>query len=332
MPNPTSSAVHVDQPLTDVSLAFIQDASQFVAMQAFPNISVGKQSDKYFTYNRGDFSRDQAKKRAPGTESAGGGFRLNTDTYYCDVWAIHQDIDDQTMSNADAAISPEIDAAEWVAEQLMVRIESEFASTYMAGGVWDNDFDGTASSPTSVEKIHWSDQTSGNPIEDVREAKGTILGNTGKEPNTLILGHEVYEALLDHPDIVDRIKYSGGVGNGNPARVNEQTLAQLFDLDRIIVSRAVKNSAEEGATDSIGFIVGKDALLVHSAPRPGLKTPTAGYTFTWNDYLGQRNGMGMATSRLRMDALRSTRIEGEIALDMKVVSTALGYFWDGIVA
>ena len=333
MPLPTSSDVHVDSALTNISIAYVQAAGHFVARRAFPNVPVSKQSDKYFTYDRGDSNRDEAAKRAPGTETAGSGFRIDSSpTYFCDIWGWHQDVPDQVVDNADAPLNPLDDAAEFVMQKLMIRQEVEFASTYMTGGVWDNDYDGVASSPSTNETIYWSDNTNGDPITDIRTAKSTVLASTGFEPNTLIIGQEVFDQLVDHSDIVDRVKYSGGVGNTNPAKVNEETLAALFGLSRVLISKAIKNTAKEGATAAHSFIIGKDALLCYAAPSPSLMTPSAGYTFSWRNYLNTGNDLGIATSRIVMPALRSTRIEGEIAMDMKAVSVALGFFWDGIVA
>ena len=48
------------------SLAFGKNGSSgFVAAQMCPVIPVTKQSDRYYTYNRGGFFRDQMQKRAP---------------------------------------------------------------------------------------------------------------------------------------------------------------------------------------------------------------------------------------------------------------------------
>ena len=81
MTTPTNSAVHVDAALTNISVAFLQNANNFVAGRVFPNVAVSKQSDRYFVFDRGDFNRDEAEVRAPGTESAGGGYNLdNTPT------------------------------------------------------------------------------------------------------------------------------------------------------------------------------------------------------------------------------------------------------------
>ena len=81
MPNPTARDIHVNAPLTNISIAFLQTADTFVASKVFPMVGVSKQSDRYYTYERGDFNRDEMEKRAPGTESAGGGYNIdNTPT------------------------------------------------------------------------------------------------------------------------------------------------------------------------------------------------------------------------------------------------------------
>lgn len=330
---PTAHDVHVDAALTNISIAFLQNANNFVASRVFPRVPVAKQSDRYFTFDRGDFNRDEAQKRAPGTESAGGGYRIdNTPTFYCDVYAFHKDIPDQIVANADVALDLQRAAADFVAHKMLIRHEKDWANTYFTGGVWTNDFDGVASSPASDEVLQWNDASS-DPIANIRSGITTIEESTGFTPNTLTVGKHVMDALEDHPDIVDRIKYSGMTGaGGNPARVNEQTLAQLFGLERVLVCRAIENTADEGATNSHSFIQGKKALLSYAPPTPSLLTPTAGYTFVWDGYLNQNNGMGFATSRFRMDHLKSERVEGEMAFDHKLIAADLGFFWDSIVA
>ncbi len=73
---PTVADVHINRPLTDVSVAFMQNATDFVADRVFPTVPVAKQSDLYFVYEREDWYRSQAERRAPGTESAGSGWNL----------------------------------------------------------------------------------------------------------------------------------------------------------------------------------------------------------------------------------------------------------------
>lgn len=331
MTTPTNSAVHVDAALTNISVAFLQNANNFVAGRVFPNVPVSKQSDRYFVFDRGDFNRDEAEVRAPGTESAGGGYNLdNTPTYFANVWAVHKDVPDQVRANADPAVDVERAAAEWVMHKMLIRKEKAWVNSFFKTGVWTNEDTGVTGTPGAGEVVKWSDTTSGDPIGDLRAAKTAILESTGFEANTLVIGQKVMDALTDHPDIVDRVKYSGGVGNGNPARVNEQTLAQLFGIERIMVSKAIQNTAAEGATAAHSFISGSNALLTYAAPAPSLMTPTAGYTFSWSGFMGQANAFGIATKRFYIDTLESTRVEAQMAFDHKVVSPDLGYFWGTI--
>jgi len=161
MAQPTNSAVHVDSALTNISVAFLQNASNFVAGRVFPNVAVSKQSDRYFVFDRGDFNRAEAQKRAPGTESAGGGYSLdNTPTYYADVWAVHKDVPDQVRANADPAVDVERAATEWVMHQMLIRKEKDWVSSFFTGGKWTNDVDGVVGTPGINEVVKWSDTTS----------------------------------------------------------------------------------------------------------------------------------------------------------------------------
>lgn len=85
------SDVHVNRPLTNISIAYIQEQTQFVADKVFPLVPVQKQSDRYFQYLKEDWFRSDAEERAPGTETAGSGWKLdNTPTYYTPIYGIHK--------------------------------------------------------------------------------------------------------------------------------------------------------------------------------------------------------------------------------------------------
>ena len=42
----TPSSVHIDQPLTNLTLAYVQSQENFIADKVFPTVGVAKQSDK----------------------------------------------------------------------------------------------------------------------------------------------------------------------------------------------------------------------------------------------------------------------------------------------
>ncbi|CAB5220382.1 Major capsid protein GpE [uncultured Caudovirales phage] len=326
---PTPGDVHVNTPLSNVSIAYLQDASAFVASRVFPNIPVSKQSDRYYVYNRGDFNRDEMAERAPGTESAGGGYTLdNTPTYFANRYSFHKDVVDEVRANADAVLNPDREATAFVTHKALIKREKLFAAKYFTTSVWANDIAGVASGPTTGQVLQWSAANS-DPIGNIRTAKRTVRESTGYEPNKLVLGRAVYDTLLDHPSIIDRIKY--GQTAPGAAMTNDQILAQLMGVDEVLVMNSIENTAKEGQTAAHSFIGGKKALLTYSATAPGLMTPTAGYTFSWTGLLGA-GAEGNRIRQFRMEMLGADRVEIDMCFDLKLVASDLGYFFNSIVA
>lgn len=321
MPQPTVQQVHVNRPLSVISTAYMNDQDAYVFDKVFPRLLVEHKSDLYFIYQKDSFFRDEAQVRAPGAESAGSGYGITTSNYTAEVYAIHNDVPDQIADNADQPLQPLADASIFCTQKLLLKQEVLWAASYFKSGVWGTDF-----TPTNL----WSDESASSPVEDVRTGIATILGSTGYMPNTLTLGFQTYNALLNHPDIVDRIKY--GASPASPAVVTPQAMAAVFGLDRVLVAKAIETTANEGnATQTYSFILGKNALLTYSPDAPGLRRPSAGYSFYWR---GISDGMGMPVkiTDFYLPWLKATRVEGEVAMDLHLVGSDLGYMFNSVVA
>lgn len=328
---PTMSDVHVNTPLTNISIAYMQDQDLFVAAQVFPTVPVEKQSDRYYIYNRGDFNRDDMAERAPGAESAGSGYNLdNTPTYFARVWALHKDVPDQIRANSDSVLAPDRDATVYLTNKALIRRERYWANAFFKTGLWTTEYTGVASS-ASVDATHFLqwDQAASSPIEDIRKGKTAAHLASGFIPNTLTLGQQTWDKLIDHPDIIDRVKY--GQTPGKPAVAQRQALAQILELDNVYVGGAIYNTAVEGGTESNAYIAGKHALLSYRPAAPGLMVPSAGYTFAWRGYFGA-GADGLRMKSFRMEWLESDRVELELAFDSKLIGVDLGTFYNGAVA
>ena len=315
---PTLSEVHVNRPLTDLSLAFLQNRANYVARRVFRSVPVPNVSNLYFTYDRSYWLRAAAQKRAPGAASAISGYGIDTSSYNCVRDSLTKQIPDPIRAASDVA-DLDREAMEFLTQNLLTTEEVNWAARYFTTSVWGTDVTGG----TNFTK--WNDAAS-TPIEDVKTGKRTVQQNTGLVPNKLVVGQLTFDRLSDHPDIIDRIKY--GQTPGAPAIAAEVAMAQLFGLDEVLVARAVRNTAVEGATGSYSFVVGDDdALLVYAAPSPGLLTPSAGYTFVWAGAPGA-NSEGMYMKTYREEGLESDMIESNSWYDQKLVSNALGYFFN----
>lgn len=311
MPNPTQSSVHTNAPLTTVAMNYIQDQDKFIVDQIFPNVNVSKQSDLYYVFDKDDMLRDEAEIRAPGTESAGGGYRISSsgNTYSCKVYSYHKDVADTIRANADDVLQPDKNATRFVTQKLLIKRERLFAP-YMTGGNgnWANEVNNTGG---------WAND-GGTPIKDIRSAMRTVKQNWEK-PNVMVMGSEVFDGLIDHATVRDYYKHTSS------DVVTEDMLARLFRVDKVLVAEAIYASNKEGGATTEAFALPQDSLLIaYAQPNPTLDAPSAGYTFSWTGVQGAQ-GMNIGISKFRMKELKADRIEGEMAFDIKITGPSLGY-------
>lgn len=310
--NPTESDVHVSRPLTNFSQKYLQDATNFVAGRAMPNIPVANQFDQYYNFNMGDFFRDEAEERADGTESAGGGFSLSQDNYMAKVYAFHKDVTDRQRGNADSQVALDQSAAEYVTLKMLIKRERIFEAAFMQTGIWGTD-----------ENVSWV--TTADPVDAVVSAKSVVHLNTGFRPNKGIATRTAWDTLLKNDALLSRI--SGGATANTPAHMLKRLIEGWFELDEIFIMDGVYNTAIRGATASNSFM-GGDNFLLYYAPNSAVgDTPTAGAGFSWTGFAGS-TGSGIAVSKFRLEQkLKSDRVEGEIAVDYKLTAPALGYMF-----
>lgn len=319
------SQIHIDRALTNISVKYMQDTSNFIADKVFPSVGVQKQSDRYFQYLKEDWFRDDAKERAMGAESAGGDYDVdNTPTYFCKKYAFHKDVFEEDRTNADSPLTPDEDATEFVVDKVLLNKENNWARTYFKAGIWGQDLTGGTKAQkdaTTADTVQWDDYSYSDPIKDISDLATNMAELTGRRPNTLTIGRRVYDALRQHPDILDRIKFT------QKGIITMDLLAALFDVERILVANAIQNTANKGQSADMSFIMGNHALLTYTPPTAKLKTAAAGYTFVWKGLMGS-NALGGRVNRFSMPELGigTERIEVEMAYDMKVVAADMGAF------
>jgi len=325
MPMLTPSDVHVDVPLTNLTIAYMQAAENFVADKVFPMVSVSKQSDKYYKYSREGLRDGDVTVLAPRTEVNRVGLALSTDSYFADVRGLGMDFDEQTLANEDTALELRSQGANVLMEKIMIDREVRWASAFFSAGIW-----GTDITPGNL----WSDYTNSTPIVDVTTGRRTMqLASGGYKPNTMVVGKEVRDVLINHPDILARL--NGGSTVSNPALITDAKLAEIFEVENFYVMEAVRNTAAEGVTDAFGFIGGKNALLTYTPSTMGLRTPGAGAIFCWDSIPGV-SGMGITVESFSDDALKRQQIAELIQVkssdDMKLIGSEMGYFFEACVA
>lgn len=330
--NPTSRALHVDTLLTDYAIGYGTSIGKtYVADRLCTLKDVTKQSDKYIIWDKGDLFRSEMDVRADGDRSAGGGQNVSNTSYWAEVYALHTKLTDRQRSNSDIDI--ESAKIRYLVNQSKLKRDKLYAANCFAASIWSGfaDQTGVVSSPSTNQFIHWSDGTNGDPIGDIT-SKRVDLEVAAGVPDVMLRGvcnSYVFEKMRHHPDMLDRIKYTGGVER--PADITPEAMAAVLGLDEIVIAKAVENTANEGQTTSMSRVFGNHFLLQYTAQTAGDDTPTGATLFSWSEYDGV-TADGAAIFQWYEEARRTTFFEAEMACDIKVTAADLGGIFLSCVA
>lgn len=314
--------------LTNLSMAYFANPADFVATKIFPICPVAQSSSYYYTFSKADLARDNVSRKPAFGKVQPAIMGQTDDTYKCEVDQIIVGIDqigalDYQRSGAPGVADPRRAKVRFASEQMLLHQDVLFAKNFFKAGVWANEWEGVASSPSGKQFLKFSDANF-DPVHFFDERKKDIKLSGRRTPNKLALGVEAYNALRNHGDIIERVKYMGSTAN--PAIVNTNVLAQLFGLDEVVVLESTYNAAGLGQAEDMEFICDpKGALLCYTTDAPAIDEPSAGYIFTW-DMLG--NGQHVAFDQYEGEkGTHSEFIEGLMSSDMKKTSDDLAIYF-----
>ncbi len=121
-------------------------------------------------------------------------------------------------------------------------------------------------------------------IGNIQTVKRAVARYSGFEPDTFIVGYDMYLKLWSNADILARI--TGGANNTNPAIVNNQLLAAIFGVQQFVVTPGVTQApAAAGAAGTPTDIwSATTSALVYSGrgQTPSVASPAFCKMFTMN--------------------------------------------------
>jgi hypothetical protein len=318
MAQPSRTDVHpVDPVLSNYAQAYINDEMSFVASRAIPWEPVDSAGGTFITYTKGFWFSDEVEERAYGGDYPMAGYGLSSSTYKTLQYALAHPIPDETEAASQTPMSLRQAGIRFLSSKFLIRRERAFASEFMNTSNWTTNSSGGDSGFTK-----WSDTAGSDPIGNIRTCIRTVQQLIGRAPNTAIMGQIVWDKLIEHPDVIDRVKYTQTANSVNIM----QAIAGITEIPNWYVSRAVYNSAIEGQDASLSAIIDDDILFAYVNPNNAPMDPTGGKVFFWEP------GGGQGGIREYYDDEKDAQmLKWKEQWDMKVVGADAGYILDDIV-
>lgn len=320
--------------LSNMALNYFQSASNYFARSIFPICRVRQSADNYYKFTLEDLLRSGWQAKPAYGKVMPTVIGEQTDTYAVKVYQMIMGIDEIRETDVERrqgpafANNPRQMQTKTLAEQANIFQDEMFANAFFREGVWANELTGVDSTTTNDGEFIKFTNDNSDPIQFIAEQKQEMLEKTGREPNRLALGADVFTALRKHPAILDRVKYGGSTPN--PAKVTKNVLAQLFEVEQMSVMQSIHNKAKQGKDADMGFIADPKAmLLAYATNSPSVQEPSAGYIFQW-DMLG--DGQIMPIFHYPGEpGTHSEYIEGLMAFQMKKTADDLAVFCKDVV-
>jgi hypothetical protein len=280
MANPSSSLATLRPDLAESFMEFDleADARGMVSTQVFPVIEVGAQAGNFGKIPIEQLLQNRDTKRAPGSGYARGSFTFEPATYACLENGAEEPVDDRQAKMYAEYFDAEVISTARAYSSVLRNAEQRVANAVFNPTTW------TGSSLTTGVSNEWDDATNATPIVDVEAAVQAIYDGSGLWANALVINRKVFRNLRNCEEIIERIN-SAGAGNASKASdVTTAMLAQVFDLDHIIVAGSSKNGADEGLAASPEQIWSSEyAMVCRVATSQDFREPCIGRTFHWSE-------------------------------------------------
>lgn len=312
----------IQQELTAIALAYRNE--RYISDEVMPRTPVPGREFKWQQFNRDEMftvpETQVGRKGEPNEVQFSG---TETPSFVYD-YGLDDVVPNEDIASAPAGYDPLGRATEGVAELIALAREVRVAAQVTTLTNYPTDRRSTLSGTSQ-----WSDFTNSDPYTAIMTAMDSML----MRPNVMVIGRLAWSKLRVHPKITAAIAPSS---NGNSsATTNDrgmpasaQAVADLLEIDRILVGESWVNTAKPGQTANLQRVWGKHAAFLHQNPAATIRgnAITWGFTAEW----GNRVAGSMPEPKTGLRGAQRVRV-GESVREL-IVAPDVGYFFQNVVA
>jgi len=264
----------VNPQLTAIAIAYRNPATSYIADLVLPR----RPTAKKFAYTR--YSVEQAftipdtrvgRKSEP-TQVDFGGVQVNDEVI--DFGLDDSIPNDEVEAFASAPKAPGASGPVEVSTMMLTALIQLDRERRVANLIFNAATYAAGMSEALAGVTQWSDTVNSDPVAKI----GDSIDKPLVRPNTLVLGRAVWTALRRHPKIVQAVNNT----NQGAGMVSRQAVADLFELQQVLVGESFVNGARKGQAASMGRVWGKSAALLYVDPNAAtIDQPTFGFTANW---------------------------------------------------
>lgn len=273
MPGRTAQLRIVDPILSALARGYI--FPDLACEVLFPRVTVEKEAGKIPQFGKEAFRIYQTERALRAKSN-----RINPENYSALDFILEEHdleypIDYRERQEADKVLPLERWATNVVTQGIRLRCEKKCADLAQDPNNYPA---GNKVALAGTDKF--TDKANSDPIGVIEDGKDVVRRNVGALPNTAVIPYQVWKELKQHPQLIERIKYSmKGV-------VNVDILKEIIEVEQIIIARSVYDNEAGGA---FADIWGTSIVMAYVPKKENSEErseyqPSFGYTFEKRDH------------------------------------------------
>ncbi|PCJ18335.1 MAG: hypothetical protein COA96_17095 [SAR86 cluster bacterium] len=321
MPSPSTSLADLRPDLGGSVMEFDLQANtaRAIGTQVFPVMEVGKKSGPFGRIPLAELLQTRETQRAPGGGYSRGSWKFEPDSYACVEHGAEEPVDDAEAEIYRDYFNAELISAERARSAVLLNHEKRVKELVLDTGTFN----------TTAVSTKWNDTENASPIADVENAVQRLYAQ-GVIANALVIGWLPFRNLRNCGEITERISASGAGEKIMANSITAMKLAEVFDLDHVLVGAMQENTADQGQTAVIQSVWGETHVAVCRVATTGdIREPCVGRTMHW---AADGSSIGTTMESYREEKIRGDVIRSRFETDEKRIYDVAAELLSGVTA
>lgn len=263
--NPQIRSQYVDIPLTNYSIE--KAPADLLGDIIAPVLPVDKDTGIYFEYGQEDFDVSGNDVRSPGAEAGIEGYSLQQKTYGpLNDHSRKVKVPVEHQVNQMAPLDAVRDASRKLIRRAKLYKEADLVAKLTNTSVITQ---------YAAPSVVFDNYANSSLKAAFKVAFDTLMASIQKkrEELTVVISYPVWSVLVDHPEIIERFKYS------QTGIITPDMLRQFLQVKEVLIGAAVKNTSAESVTPVTNdYIWGKGIWVMYRENTPSLYSMSGLYT------------------------------------------------------
>lgn len=251
---PSTAITRLDLSLSYNEFSLLANQKKFIGLKVLPPIGVSQEAADFPKISIEDLlSKVEETKRAPRAGYKRDTFSWTTDNYAVEEHGVEETVDDATVERYGDVLRVEMIATIRAVNRILQRLEYDIAAAVF------NTTTFTGAALTTAIGTAWTTAATADPLADIDAAHEKVSVGCGEDANTLVLTKKGFTSMIRTARLEGLLKYDASellvaLNTGQNQSMVSQVISGLKDLlqvERILVGRGFKNTADKGQTASL---------------------------------------------------------------------------------